>query len=198
MPADTLTPEALAEIERRAEDKSGPTPWEWGAEYGTGGYDGLKDAAGEYILEGLHDGSVSVCAADAEYIASACNSLPALLSSLRAAWAERDGYKLESLALAQACERLHSDVARAETERDTARTAALVYARERDEARAERDALRAEVERLRAEKAADLDEREVICPECEAFMGDACSACGTDLISFSEWEKQKAGGDGER
>jgi hypothetical protein len=125
---DTLTPEEVGEIERRAEDKSGPAPWEWGAEYGTGGYDGLKDAAGEYILEGLHDGSVSVCAADAEYITLACNSLPRLCASLRAAWAERD----------EAWEEVEDVVAEAREIKDA-----------QDALLAERDALRAEVKRLR-------------------------------------------------
>jgi hypothetical protein len=120
---DTLTPEALAEIERRAKQAT-PGPWRveqdwtWEVTAEEGGIVAKVPQGSPWPNGGL----------DARFIAAARSDVPLLCASLRAAWAERD----------EAWEEVEDVVAEAREIKDA-----------QDALLAERDALRAEVKRLR-------------------------------------------------
>jgi hypothetical protein len=82
---DTLTPEALAEIERRAKQAT-PGPWRveqdwtWEVTAEEGGIVAKVPQGSPWPNGGL----------DARFIAAARSDVPLLCASLRAAWAERD------------------------------------------------------------------------------------------------------------
>jgi hypothetical protein len=166
---DTITPEALAEIERRTEEA---TPGPWSARVRHHRNDWVVDSERVHQLcelRGVNTSANLSVGADAALIAAARSDVPRLCASLRAAWAERD----------EAWEEVEDVVAEAREIKDA-----------QDALLAERDALRAEVKRLRGE-AESLTE-DIICPGCDS-SGDWVCRCGKAPIPLSEWEARRRG-----